>query len=222
MIKNFRHHFYLVVSTVLFLSGSALAGSYDDFFDAIRHDDDRAVMALLRRGFDANTLSPAGLHGLYLALREPSPKVAQALIAWPGTQVEWRSVKDESPLMIASLQGDLDLVRRLIDRNADVNKTGWTPLHYAATRGHLEVMRLLLEKHAYIDAESPNGTTPLMMAALYGSDEAVRLLLQEGADAMLRNQQALSAIDFALRGGRQETAELIAASVRSKQPRGTW
>ena len=57
---------------------------------------------------------------------------------------------------------------------ADVNKPGWTPLHYAATHGHLAIMDLLLEEHAYIDAESPNGTTPLMMAAHYGTPAAVK------------------------------------------------
>ena len=84
--------------------------------------------------------------------------------------------------MMAAFKGHKELVRKLIARDADVNKTGWTPLHYAATSGHLEVMLILLDEHAYIDAESPNKTTPLMMAAKYGTTEAVRLLLEAGAD----------------------------------------
>ncbi|HWI82962.1 ankyrin repeat domain-containing protein [Ramlibacter sp.] len=200
----------------------ATAGSYEDFFSAIKQDDAGTVQSLLQRGFDPNTLDPRGLNGLYLALREPAPKVVQTLIAWPKTNVEIRTAQDESPLMMASLKGQTDVVQKLIDRGADVNKTGWTALHYAATGGHLAIMALLLEHHAYIDAESPNGTTPLMMAAHYGSTEAVKLLLNEGADATLKNQQGLTAIDFAHRANRGDAADLIAQAIRQKQPKGKW
>jgi len=210
---------YLIAALAFSLS---IAGSYDDFFSAVKRDDGAAVRTLLGRGFDPDTLDPKGLSGLYLALREPAPKVAAALIEWPKTNVEIRTRDDESPLMMAALKGHLDLARKLIDRGADVNKTGWTPLHYAATGGHLAIMELLLEHHAYIDAESPNGTTPLMMAAQYGSIDAVRLLLEAGADPRLKNQLGLSAIDFAYRVNRVDAADLIAAAVRRAQPKGKW
>ncbi|MEP6970560.1 MAG: ankyrin repeat domain-containing protein, partial [Betaproteobacteria bacterium] len=125
-------------------------------------------------------------------------------------------------LMLAALAGQLDISKRLIDLGADVNKPGWTPLHYAATRGHLDLMRLLLDKNAYIDAASPNGTTPLMMAAFYGTPSAVKLLLEAGADPLLRNQQDLTAIDFAQKANRADSAEIIAAFVRARQPKGKW
>ncbi|MCV4600843.1 ankyrin repeat domain-containing protein, partial [Escherichia coli] len=80
---------------------------------------------------------------------------------------------------------------KLISRGADVNKTGWTPLHYAASQEDVRIVRLLLDHHAYIDAESPNKTTPLMMAARYGSEEIARHLLDEGADPTLRNERGL-------------------------------
>jgi ankyrin repeat protein len=218
MRKYIKLAIYLAVAQAV----SAVAGSYEDFFVAIKRDNPQAITALLQRGFDANTLSPEGLHGLFIAVREPAPKAAEALIAWPKTNVEPRNAKDESPLMMAALKGQLDLARKLVARGADVNKTGWTPLHYAATGGHLEIMNLLLENHAYIDAESPNGTTPLMMAAQYGTPEATRLLLDAGADPRLKNQLGLTAIDFAYRASRKESAELIAAFQRAQQPKGKW
>lgn len=198
------------------------AGSYDDFFAAIKHDDAQAVKALLVRGFDANTIDPTGQYGLYLALREPSLKAAQVLIDWPKTDVNRLNAKDESALMLAALKGHQGLAERLIKRGADVNKTGWTPLHYAASGGQLPLISLLLEHSAYIDAESPNGTTPLMMAAMYGTPAAVKLLLQEGADPQLKNQQGLSALQFAQRGNRPDSVEAIAAFIRSKRPAGRW
>jgi ankyrin repeat protein len=210
---------YLWITIAFF---SANAGSYDDFFRAVKQDDARTVQALLSRGFDSNTPDPKGMHGLYSALQDGALKVAEVLIAWPKTNVEWRSPQDESPLMMASLKGHTELVRKLIARGADVNKPGWAPLHYAATGGHLKVMELLLEEHAFIDAQSPNGTTPLMMAAYYGTPAAVKLLLEAGADTQMKNELGLSAVDFAHRANRADAAEMILAAIRVKQPKGKW
>jgi uncharacterized protein len=185
------------------------AGSYEDFFKAVQFDNVRVVQGLLQRGFDPNTVNPEGVPALMLAVREPSLKVAELLAAHPDTKTEVRNAKDESVLMLAALKGYLPLVQKLVDNDADVNKTGWTPLHYAASGGHVPVIAHLLDHSAYIDAESPNGTTPLMMAAMYGSPEAVKHLIQAGADLRLKNQLGLTALDFAIRGQRQNAKELI-------------
>lgn len=219
MRSYFKFIFYLI--TLLHFC-VAQAGSYDDFFRAIKQDDPRTITELLRRGFDPNAIDPEGRHGLFVALQNGSLKAADALVAWPKTNVEWRSPKDESPLMIAAIRGHTEMVRKLIARDADVNKPGWAPLHYAATGGHVEIMRILLEEHAFIDAESPNKSTPLMMAAKYGTPEAVKLLLQEGADPRARNELGLTAIDFAQQASRKEVAEMIAAAIRGAQPKGKW
>jgi len=220
MLKNYvKNLTYLVV---LLGFSVANAGSYEDFFKAVQMDDDATVTTLLLRGFDGNTRDPKGNHALYLAARERSLKVANALLRWNRIEAESRTASDESPLMIAALNGLDDLCRTLIAKGADVNKPGWTALHYASTRGHLDIIRLLLDNHAYIDAESPNGTTPLMMAAFYGTPSAVKLLLESGADPLLKNVQGLTAIDFATRANRGDAAEIIAAFVRAKQPKGKW
>ena len=219
MIKHFKCIFYCIVLIGL---NESHAGSFDDFFKAIKLDDGTTVTQLINRGFDANTPNPSGEYALALAIREPAPKVVAALLQWPKIDVEVRNRVDESPLMLAAFVGDLALCKQLIARDADVNKPGWAPLHYASTKGHVEVIRLLLEEHAYIDASSPNGSTPLMMAAMYGTPAAVKLLLEAGADPMIKNDKGLTAIDFAQRGNRKESAEIVAAFVRARQPKGTW
>lgn len=223
MIKSFincvRKLFYIIVFTAF---GVAQAGSYDDFFNAVRQDNAGKVKELLAKGFDANTTDPKGQNGLYLALMQPSPRSALALIEWSKTDVNKLNPKGESALMLVSLKGNRELAERLIKKGADINKTGWTPLHYAASADQVAIISLLLEKSAYIDAESPNGTTPLMMAAMYGTSVAVSFLLQEGADPGLKNQQGLTALDFAQRGNRPDALNAIAAAIRSKRPSGQW
>lgn len=209
-----RNHFKkLAIVLVAIGVSAAFAGSYDDFFVAIKRDDPQAIEALLKRGFDPNTVDPHGMDPLYLALRDGSTKAAKALVDWPKTRVDSRTPQDESPLMMACLRGQADLARQLIARGADVNKTGWTPLHYASTSGDTAIIQMLLDENAYIDAESPNGTTPLMMAAMYGTPAAVKLLLDSGADPTPKNQLGLSALDFANRGNRRDAAGMIAAAL---------
>lgn len=212
-----KHHFkkalYLAVMAGSF---TAHAGSFDDFFRAVRADNPSGVADLIKRGFDPNTIDEKGQTGLLIAMREPSPRVIEVLIASPKTNVEGRNAQDESPLMMAALKGQQDIVAKLMARDADVNKPGWTPLHYAASGGHVEIMKKLLEAFAFIDAQSPNGTTPLMMAAMYGSSDAVKLLLDEGADTAMKNQQGMTALDFAKRGRRPDAEGMIAAAMQAK------
>ena len=213
MKKHFKKALYLIVMAASF---AAHAGSFEDFFRAVRGDNAGGVRSLLQRGFDPNTRDEHGQTGLLIALREPSPKVVQALLESPQTNVDLANAKDETPLMLAAIKGQQDLVTQLLKRDAAVNKTGWTPLHYAASSGQLSIMKVLLDKFAFIDAQSPNGTTPLMMAAMYGSTEAVKLLLAEGADTAMKNQLGMTAVDFATKANRPEAAQLIAASTDAK------
>jgi uncharacterized protein len=201
---------------------AAWAGAYEDFFSAIKRDEASAVQSLLQRGFDPNTRDPKNLHGLFIALREPSPKVAQILINAPKIDLNPITDDGETPLMMAVFKGQTQLAILMIDKGADVNKPGWTPLHYAATAGNVQLMKILLENYAYIDAESPNKTTPLMMAAHYGTPGAVKLLLEEGADVSLKNDLGLTAIDFAQRALKQDSVDVISAFIRAQQPKGKW
>ena len=214
MKQSLKKFGYLFVFALISCASSA--GSYDDFFRAVRSDNASGVRSLIERGFDPNTRDEKNQTGLLIALREPSPRVVQVLVDSPKTDVDAVNGSGESPLMMASLKGQQDVVVKLLARDAAVNKTGWTPLHYAATSGQISIMKLLLDKFAFIDAQSPNGTTPLMMAAMYGSSDAVKLLLEEGADTAMKNEQGMTAVDFAKRANRESDAAMIGSAMRKK------
>lgn len=200
-------------------------GSYDRFQSAILRDNVSPLLGLMLAGFDINAPSPELQPPLVLALQRESWQVARFLIEQPELDIEARNPAGENALLLAAIKGQRELVALLLKRNAQVNKPGWTALHYAATHDGPDapaIARLLLERYAYIDAASPNGSTPLMLAAQYGHRDVVTLLLEEGADPSLRNQLGLGAIEFALRADRGDVAEQIAAAIRAKQPRGSW
>ncbi|HMN22408.1 MAG TPA: ankyrin repeat domain-containing protein [Ottowia sp.] len=219
----------LLRATLVLLAGCVASlpvwsDAVGDFFRAIVQDDDGALRRLLARGVDPNARNDRGVPGLVLALQEDRLKAARVLLDSPRLKPEERNPAGESPLMVAALKGDLAIARRLIALDADVNKPGWTPLHYAATNGHVAMIELLLDENAFIDAEAPNGNTPLMMAAYFGSPEAVKVLIQAGADLRMRNRQGQTALDLAQQGGRANAAELLIEGLRRSQgvPRGQW
>ena len=206
-LKNLKKSF--VIIGLFSIHAWATAGSYEDFFKAIQLDRPQEIQQLLQRGFDPNTVNPAGVPALLLALQEQSFLVADVLAQHPQTQVDARSARDESALMLAALRGQERLVVHLVSRGAAVNKTGWTPLHYAATGGHVRVAAFLIGAQADVNSESANGTTPLMMAAMYGNSDTVKLLLESGAEAYPQNDNGLTALDFAAKAGQERSERLI-------------
>jgi uncharacterized protein len=185
------------VACASLFAGHAYAAPADTMIKAVKFDDVNEVNKQLAHGMDPNLTDDQGIPLLVLAAREKSDKVAAALLANPKTNIEILDKAGENAMMLASLNGDIDLVKLLISKDAEVNKKGWTPLHYAASNGHDDIVQLLLDNSAYIDAGSPNGTTPLMMAARGGHISTIKLLLDSGADVTIKNQIGMTALDFA-------------------------
>lgn len=208
----------IAASVALCAIPTARAGSYEDYFLGISLDRPGIVAPLLAKGFDVNARSPEGLHGLYLALREDSLEVAALLLKHPQLEVEATSPAGETLLMMAALRGRLDMMKQLIARGAQINREGWTPLHYAASGTEVASTELLLDLHAEIDARAPNGNTPLMMAAGFGSVDAADLLALRGADVALRNKAGLNAVDYARKADRTRLAERLDAIARRARP----
>lgn len=209
-MKKIRNYFLIVFHLFVTIGfSSAPAGSYDDFFTAIKRDHRHTVEALLKRGFDPNTVDEYGQPGIVAALLLESYQVAAALAESPQLQLEAANASGETALMMASLRDQTALVQRLLNRGAQVNRPGWSPLHYAASAPDDGALKLLLQRGAAVDARAPNGMTPLMMAASEGPSTAVELLLAAGAQPALRNDQGQSAADCARQRGRDRLAERL-------------
>ena len=196
----------------------AQAGVYEDFFNYVQRNDAPAVSRLLQRGFDPNSTGPSGMVALHMAIMERAFNVAETLVQAPGIQLDKRNLNDETPLMLAALRGHVDLSRLLLSKGADVNKPGWTALHYAASGEQTEIVRMLLDRFAYIDAEAPSGNTPLMMAVMYGPEVNITVLLEAGADPTLKNNAGRTAMDLAEGINRAGAVQLLRkATVRWRE-----
>ena len=127
--------------------------------------------------------------------------------------------------MYVALVGTVSRAQKLIDRGAQVNRLGWTPLHYAAAKSNDDMVKFLLDKDAMPNAPSPDGTSPLMMAAQAErvNPKVVQLLIHAGADPLARNLKGDDAIDVARQKGNTDLAaamEKIALERRKTQSKG--
>ena len=91
-------------------------------------------------------------------------------------------------LMIASLEGHLDVVKYLCELQVNgkdvvnihkAGNNGWTSLMYASFKEHVDIVRYLLSKGAKTDHADHNGETALHFVAIHSSRglETIKLLL---------------------------------------------
>lgn len=206
-LKQTMNKIALAGALTMVLSGAAWATPQDDLRNAVEYNRPALVQKYVAQGIDPNLKTRDGTPLLVDALKDKNLEVAEALIRAKNIDFERTNAAGENALMMAAYQGLLPMVKLMVETyDVEVNKTGWTALHYAATNGYDDIVKYLLDHAAYIDAESPNATTPLMMAAMGGHITTVKLLLDEGADMNLRNQQKMDVIDFAKRYHQDEIA----------------
>nr|XP_055028982.1 kinase D-interacting substrate of 220 kDa B isoform X2 [Misgurnus anguillicaudatus] len=126
--------------------------------------------------------------------------------------VDTRSDSGQTPLMVASELGSLEIVQELIRRGANVNLDDidcWTALISAAKEGHVEVVKELLENNANVEHRDMGGWSALMWAAYKGRLEVTRLLLEKGANPNITGQYSVYPIIWAAGRGHAEIVQLL-------------
>ena len=161
--------------------------------EAVLEQDHAKVLELLVSGVDANT---AWQHWkpVLLAVYFKDLSMLKLLIAYNGdvnaTSDTFEGDDGQPPnhlsaLMIAAEEGYLEIVRCLLenDANVDVVDTGegGTPMAMAAQGGHLEIVKLLVAKGAKVDGPTAACRTPLFAATLAGHVAIVEFLLAKEA-----------------------------------------
>ena len=119
-------------------------------------------------------------------------------------------------LNIASAQGDLTAVHRLLTNSSDVDQVstvstdddGWTPLFEAAAAGHAAVVRYLIEQAADINrADVSRSRTALSLACQQGHVDVVRIFLEfESTDTNLADKNGMTPLMMASGNGHANAA----------------
>jgi ankyrin repeat protein len=108
-----------------------------------------------------------------------------------------------TPMNKAIRNGDVNVVRALLDLGADVETAAgepWSPLEGAVQNNSLDLARLFLERGADVNAVDKAGYTPLLLAASidFGDTAMIELLLAAGADPAAKNPAGKTALDLAI------------------------
>ncbi len=108
------------------------------------------------------------------------------------------------PLLVAADEGDVEMVKTLLDEGANPNirarRGGETAFMIAVERGNVDVAKLLAEKGADVNATSRAGFTALMVAARAKQAQMVRFLLDKGADVNRKGPFGCTALLLAIEG----------------------
>ncbi|KAG5494086.1 hypothetical protein JKF63_01920 [Porcisia hertigi] len=187
--------------------------------DFILCDDVLGVRAFLHAAPEnaVNAVNGEGYTPLFFACmkRSVSLQVIDELVKL-GAAVDGRGTDDETPLYIGAYNRRLDVVKYLIDRNADVNAVNGphkeTALHLAARCGFVDILSCLVDAGAAVNQRNARRETPLYEAAKAGYHEAVYLLRQANANASLADQDGKSPACVAAERGYQYVIVLLIAS----------
>ncbi len=126
----------------------------------------------------------------------------------------WWTAIPESPVADAAMRNDVEQVRALLKKGADVNAAqgdGMTALHWAAENGNTDLVRMLLSAGANREAVTRNGDyTPLHMASKAGNGAVVVALLDGGSrvDAVTTTG-GVTALHFAAGSGSTEAVSAL-------------
>lgn len=114
----------------------------------------------------------------------PSTRRARRVLAG-GLSIQ----KDADKALRYAVRGnDIEMVRLLMDYEADIHAFNEEAVLVAAQKGHVEILKLLIQAGA--DIETKAGA-PLRQASEGGHVEAVRVLCESGADTMWGGCSAL-------------------------------
>ncbi|RAQ77025.1 ankyrin [Aspergillus flavus] len=215
-------HGYKAALTLLIESGGDInRGNYENGQTAIHHavkyGQKGAVRLLVEYGADLKLGHKNGQTPLHFASSIGDRDIVQILLSKDSRpQLELRDkVYTRTPLTCAATHGYTEVVRLLLDSDADIEandlKWGLTPLSWSALNGYEAVAELLLDHGAELESlDTWSCRTPLSWAAFSGHEAVTKLLLERGAFIEhMDHPNGFTPLLLAVKNGHQAVVKLL-------------
>lgn len=158
----------------------------------LRETDDSArtcvlIQNLIENGADINAHDDQGNSLLMQMIKDGNYCAVETLIRC-GADVNWvnQTIERENPVFWAIKYDQPDILKLLIDHNADIQSEREgdydTPLTYALYHKKFDIARLLIHRGAFLYGNDDNGDAPLISAILHKQTDIVELLIEKGVD----------------------------------------
>lgn len=201
-------------STALHLCG-AVPGKNDPFAMA------EIVRSLCEAGVPLNSKNSVGNCAVHLFIEHRMLQSLRELLFYGGCDVEALSGKDQTPLMLACMSGDLRYIRLLLNAGADVNtknSCGNTALFFFGGKceeDSIRALSVLLGAGADINHVDGDGDTVLHEASLSDLDIIIAFVLSRGVGVDARNNLGETALFQACKKGHEDAVAALLAKPTS-------
>lgn len=141
-------------------------------------------------------------------------------------KINRRDENGNSLLHMAVRAGNIEIVKYLVSRNADVNienSRNETPLQLAVNESSLEIVKYLISHGADVGVKDNFNKTPLHNAVIEGEIELVKFIVSQGPDLNAKDNSRESPLFIAIRHNRLDIANYLisqGAELNSKDNTG--
>ena len=188
------------------------------------------VDSLIKSGAQVNAVDDFDYTPLLYAVECNLVTHVKALIS-AGANVNYETPMEwQSPLLVASKNGNSEIAKILIDSGANVNfadNNGDSPLIHASREGkekfffrtltqplkgnsHHKCVSLLLDRGADVNLVNKEGSSALLGTTILGNEKSMKLLLEAGADVNWKAANGMTALMYVARnrGGSGQKPDL--------------
>ncbi|WP_298492886.1 ankyrin repeat domain-containing protein [uncultured Algibacter sp.] len=170
--------------------------------------DVAAVKQKIKEGHDAVTPNLAAFDAICFAIMAKAPvETIEYLLSLPGNDINKSTHDGRSYLMWAGSSGDLDTMKLLINKGADINVVGshgfnWFTFTLNAGHDNTDIYDLMVENGVNLKETNRAGANAILLLAPHSKDgKIIEYFQQKGVDIHAIDKQENNIMFYAAKGG---------------------